>query len=105
MEVLHLNKESFTKLTSQSEKAVLIDFWATWCGPCVKLTPELEALAAAHDDLVVGKINIEDQENVELAVSLGVNSIPALFFYRDGKLVKQLVGFMKKSELESKLGL
>ncbi|MBO5722212.1 MAG: thioredoxin family protein [Lentisphaeria bacterium] len=105
MEVLHLNKESFAKLTSQSEKAVLIDFWATWCGPCVKLTPELEALAAAHDDLVVGKINIEDQENVELAVSLGVNSIPALFFYRNGKLEKQLVGFMKKADLEAKLGL
>ena len=105
MEVLHLNKESFAKLTSQSEKAVLIDFWASWCGPCMKLTPELEALAADHDDLIVGKINVDDAENVELAVALGVNSIPALFFYRDGKLVNQLVGYMKKAELENKLGL
>jgi thioredoxin 1 len=105
MEVMHLNKESFEKLTTQSSKAVLIDFWATWCGPCQKLTAELEALAAEHDDIIVGKVNIEEPENVQLAVSLGVNSIPALFFYRDGKLVKQLVGFMKKSELESKLGL
>ena len=105
MEVLHLNKESFEKLTSQTEKAVLIDFWATWCGPCVRLAPELEALAAEHDDLIVGKINIEDKENVELAVSLGVNTIPALFFYRNGQLAKQLVGYMKKDDLAAKLGL
>lgn len=105
MEVLHLNKESFAKLTSQSEKAVLIDFWATWCGPCMKLTPELEALAAAHDDLIVGKISIEDPANAELAVSLGVNAIPALFFYRNGQLEKQLTGYMKKADLEAKLGL
>ncbi len=105
MEVLHLNKESFEKLTTQSKKAVLIDFWATWCGPCVKLAPELEALAAEHDEIIVGKINIEDKENVELAVSLGVNTIPALFFYRDGKLVKQLIGYMKKDAIASQLGL
>ena len=105
MEVLHLNKESFEKLTSQTGKAVLIDFWATWCGPCMKLTPELEALAAEHDELIVGKINIEDQANVDLAVSLGVNTIPALFFYRNGQLEKQLVGYMKKADLEAKLGL
>ena len=105
MEVLHLNKESFEKLTSQTEKAVLIDFWATWCGPCVKLAPELEALAAEHDEIIVGKVNIEDKENVELAVSLGVNTIPALFFYRNGQLEKQLVGYMKKDILAAKLGL
>ena len=80
MELLHLNKESFKKLTSQSEKAVLIDFWATWCGPCQKLTPELEKLASEFPDLVIGKISVEDPENIELAASLGVNSIPALFF-------------------------
>ena len=105
MEVIHLNKESFEKLTTQTEKAVLIDFWATWCGPCMKLTAELEELAAKHPEIIVGKVNIEESDNTQIAINLGVNSIPALFFYRDGKLVKQLVGFMKKSELESKLGL
>ncbi len=105
MAVLHLNKASFDKVTSQSEKMVLIDFWATWCGPCQSLAPELEALAADHPDLIVGKINVEDPENIQLAASMGVNSIPALFFYRDGKMARQLVGFMKKDDLEKKLGL
>lgn len=105
MEILHLNKESFEKLTSQSEKAVLIDFWATWCGPCQKLTPELEKLSQEFPELIIGKISVEDQENVQLAASLGVNSIPALFFYRNGKLEKQLVGYMSKDQLKSQLGL
>lgn len=105
MEVMHLNKESFEKLTTQSSKAVLIDFWATWCGPCQKLTPELEKLSAECPDLIIGKISVEDAGNVELAASLGVNAIPALFFYRNGKLEKQLVGFMTKDQLKAQLGL
>ena len=105
MEILHLNKESYEKLTAQSENAVLIDFWATWCGPCQKLTAELEKLSAECPDLVIGKISVEDAENVQLAASLGVNAIPALFFYRNGKLEKQLVGFMTKDQLKAQLGL
>ena len=103
MEVLHLNKVSFAKLIAQKEKPVLVDFWAEWCGPCRMLAPVLEELAAAHPGLVVGKINV-DQE-LELAQSLEIDSIPALFFYKEGKLQKQLVGFMTKDELAAKLGL
>ena len=105
MEVLHLNKESFEKLTSQNGKAVLIDFWATWCGPCQKLTPELEKLASECPELVIGKISVEDPDNIQLAASLGVNSIPALFCYRNGKLEKQLIGYMTKDQLKAQLGL
>lgn len=105
MGVLHLDKASFDKLTKQSEKPVLIDFWATWCGPCQSLTPELEALAEECPELIVGKVNVEEPENVQLAVSLGVNAIPAMFFYRDGKLQQNFVGFMRKDELKKKLGL
>ena len=105
MEVLHLNQESFEKLTKQTAKPVLIDFWATWCGPCQKLTPELEKLASECPELVIGKISVEDPDNIQLAASLGVNSIPALFFYRNGKLEKQLIGYMTKDQLKAQLGL
>ena len=105
MEVLHLNKASFEKLLAQKEKPVLIDFWATWCGPCQKLTPELEKLAAEYPDIIVGKLNVEDPENASIAAALGVNSIPALFFYKDGQLAKSLVGYMDKDTLAAKLGL
>lgn len=105
MEVLHLNKESYEKLTTQSKRPVLIDFWATWCGPCQKLTPELEALAAEHPEIIIGKMNVDEPANTDIAVSLGVNSIPALFFFREGKLEKQLIGFMTKDQLAAKLGL
>ena len=105
MEVLHLNRDSFEKLTAQSEKAVLIDFWASWCGPCQKLTPELEKLAEEFPDLIIGKISVEDAENVQLAAAMGVNSIPALFFYRNGKLEKQLLGYMTKDQLKERLAL
>ena len=105
MGVLHLNKTSFDRLVAQTEKPVLIDFWATWCGPCQKLAPELEKLAEEHPELIVGKVNVEDAENVQIAANLGVNAIPALFFYRNGKLEKQLVGFMTKDQLAARLGL
>lgn len=107
MEILHLNKESFDKLTNQSEKAVLIDFWAEWCGPCKRLSPELEKLAAAHPDLIIGKIDVSGTkgELINIAVSLGVDTIPALFYYKDGKLAKKLLGYMTSSEIEEKLSL
>jgi thioredoxin 1 len=105
MGLLHLNQASFEKVTSQSAQPVLIDFWATWCGPCQSLTPELEALAEEYPDLIIGKVSVEEPENIQLAASMGVNSIPAMFFYRNGKLEKELVGYMTKDELIKKLGL
>ena len=107
MEVIHLDKLSFERLTAQSGKAVLVDFWAEWCGPCKRLAPELDKLAQAHDELIIGKIDVtgNDSELINIAVSLGVDTIPALFYYKDGKLVTKLLGYMTSSEIEEKLGL
>ncbi len=103
MEVLHLTPESYEQLTKQTEKPVLIDFWATWCGPCQKLGPELEALAAENDGIIVGKVDVDAYP--QLAVSLGVNTIPALFLFRNGKVEKSLIGYMTKDVLKARLGL
>ena len=103
MEVLHLNQESFEKLTNQKEKSVLIDFGATWCGPCQMLGPELEKFAAAHSDIIVGKIDVDECR--DLAITLGIVSVPTLFFYSNGEMAKKLVGYMSADDLAKKLGL
>ena len=103
MEVLHLNQESFEKLTNQNEKAVLIDFGATWCGPCQMLAPELDKLAAAHPEIIVGKVDVDECR--DLAINLGINTVPTLFFFRNGEMAQKLVGYMSADDLAKKLGL
>lgn len=103
MEVLHLDKASFDKLIGQSEKMVLIDFWAKWCGPCQKLAPVLDEIAAERNDIIIGKVDVD--VHPEIAVSLGVDLIPAMFFYRDGKMVKKVTGYLDKGKLLAELGI
>ena len=81
MEVVHLNKESLAKLLNQNEKAVLVDFWAEWCGPCQMMGPVLDRIAAERGDLIVGKINVD--EYPELAGQYSIDSIPAVFLFRN----------------------
>ena len=103
MEVVHLNKESLTKLLSQNAKVVLVDFWAEWCGPCQMMGPVLDKIASEREDLIVGKINVDQYP--ELAGEYSVESIPTLFLFRNGKVEKRITGFMEKDALLSKLGL
>lgn len=96
----------FTDQTAQeainSGQAVVIDFWATWCGPCIKLGPVVEELAEKYGDKVlVGKLNID--ENDEVASSYRVRNIPTVLFFKDGELKERSVGLVNLSALEEKL--
>ena len=96
MEV-NLNKENFEKEVLKSDKTVLVDFWATWCGPCQMIAPVVEDIAK-DGKVKVGKVNVDDEQ--ELAINYGVMSIPTLIFFKNGNPVKEVVGFHSKSELE-----
>lgn len=86
----------------ESGKPVVIDFWATWCGPCIKLGPVVEELAEKYGDKVtVGKLNID--ENDEVAAENRVRNIPTVLFFKDGEVKERSVGLVKLADLEAKL--
>lgn len=95
---IDLNKENFEQEVLKEEKLVLIDFWATWCGPCQMIAPVIESIAEENESLKVCKVNVDDEQ--ELAIKYGVMSIPTLLFLKNGEPVKTVVGFHSKSELE-----
>lgn len=95
---LILTSENFDAAIRNTGKPVLVDFFATWCGPCRMLAPVLEQLAAEHaDTLTVGKVNVDDAP--DLAARFGVVSIPTLILFRAGKAVKKTVGYSPLPEL------
>ena len=97
MRALHITKENFEQEVLGSERPVLVDFWASWCGPCRMVLPIVEELAQEYPQYKVGKINVD--EETELASQFGVMSIPTLLVFREGKLVSQAVGARSKEEL------
>ena len=101
MAIIHLDSRSFAKLTAQSEKAVLIDFWASWCGPCRMLSPTVEEIAAENSDIKVGKVNVDEQP--ELARQFNVMSIPMLVVFKNGQAVNSSVGVQPKDVILSLL--
>ena len=95
MSVVTINKENFNTEVLQSDKTVLLDFWASWCGPCRMLSPIVDQVADERPDVKVGKVNVDEQP--DLAGQFGVMSIPALLVFKNGKLVNQSVGSRPKA--------
>ena len=101
MSVLTITSENFEEKVLQNEKPVLLDFWASWCGPCMMMSPIVDELAESDDRFTVGKINVDEQG--ELAMKFGIVSIPTLIVMKDGKLADQTVGLCQKEKLLSML--
>ena len=93
-----ITKDNFTKEVLESDIPVLVDFWATWCGPCRMIAPFIEEIAKEYEGKVkVGKINVDDEG--ELAVKFGIMSIPTVMVIKDGKVVNTAVGYRSKEQL------
>ena len=100
MKVLHVTKDRYEELL-RSGKPVLLDFYATWCGPCRMVAPLIEEIAEEHDELVVGKVNVDEER--ELAAMFGVMSIPTLVVLKDGREHKRATGARPKAAILSLL--
>lgn len=104
MKEITLTSVNFENEVLKSEVPVLVDFWATWCGPCRMLTPTIEKLAEESDgSYKVGKINIDDELN--LAVKYKVEVIPTLMLFRDGQVVNKSVGVLSLDEIKAKFNI
>lgn len=97
MAVITITKENFQSEVVQTDKPVLLDFWATWCGPCRMVSPIVDQIADERSDIKVGKINVDEQP--ELAQQFRIISIPTLVVMKDGQIANKAVGAMPKEEI------
>ena len=103
MAVITITNDNFEAEVLKSEKPVLIDFWASWCGPCKMLSPVVDEIAESTDAVKVGKVNVDDE--MELAQRFSVMSIPTLILFKNGEIVNQMVGVQPKAVIEKMLGI
>lgn len=101
MAVINITKDNFQQEVVAASQTVLVDFWATWCGPCQMMGPILEELATKHPEIKVGKINVDEQP--ELATRFQIDAIPALMVFKGGKAAAQTVGLQPIENLEQLL--
>ena len=97
MSVFTINKSNFESEVLNSEKTVLLDFWASWCGPCRMLSPIIDEIAEEHPEIKVGKVNVDEQP--ELASEFGVMNIPSVFVIKNGVVVNRSAGARPKAQI------
>ena len=98
MAVVNITNDNFQSEVIDSDKKVLVDFWASWCGPCKMIAPVVESIAEEHPEIKVAKINVDEQG--DLAARYQIMSIPTILVFENGEVVNQSVGFVAKQELE-----
>ena len=101
MATVKITKDNFETEVLQNEKTVLVDFWATWCGPCKMVAPLLDEISEERDDVVIGKVNVDEED--ELAMKFGVMSIPTMIVFKGGEAVAKQVGAVPKNVIEELL--
>jgi thioredoxin 1 len=104
MAITHATDDTFEKLVLESERPVVVDFWATWCGPCRLVAPELEKLAEKYEG-VVDIVKVDVDANPGISGAFGIQSIPTIAFFKPGEPPRGVLGFMPMAQLEKAFGL
>jgi len=92
-----ITSKNFDEIVKNADKTVLLDFWATWCGPCKMIAPIIEEIANENENLIVGKVNVD--EEAELSIKFGIVSIPTIIVFKNGEIYNKTVGYCSKEEI------